>query len=104
MDKDLKAFRMNRPGIPQDRIAKRLGLAQQLMKLSVEDGQRINALKRISGSARLVHKAMLERPRDRVTPLSEYGSDVRNSNKSKCTGQAGDFGVRHTNMKKDTFR
>tara|TARA_B100000745_G_C20141095_1_gene391188 strand:- start:252 stop:1418 length:1167 start_codon:yes stop_codon:yes gene_type:complete len=36
--------------------------AQQLMKLSAEDGQRINSLKRISGSAHLIHKAMLERP------------------------------------------
>ena len=36
--------------------------AQQLMKLSAEDGLRINGLKRISGSAHLVHKAMLERP------------------------------------------
>lgn len=36
--------------------------AQQLMKLSAEDGQRINGLKRISGSAHLIHKAMLERP------------------------------------------
>ena len=36
--------------------------AQQLMKLSAEDGLRINELKRISGSAHLVHKAMLERP------------------------------------------
>lgn len=36
--------------------------AQQLMKLSAEDGARINGLKRISGSAHLVHKAMLERP------------------------------------------
>ena len=36
--------------------------AQQLMKLSAEDGVRINGLKRISGSAHLVHKAMLERP------------------------------------------
>jgi Fic family protein len=36
--------------------------AQQLMKLSAEDGQRINELKRISGSAHLIHKAMLERP------------------------------------------
>lgn len=35
---------------------------QQLMKLSAEDGQRINGLKRISGSAHLIHKAMLERP------------------------------------------
>ena len=36
--------------------------AQQLMKLSAEDGHRINSLKRISGSANLLHKAMLERP------------------------------------------
>jgi Fic family protein len=36
--------------------------AQQLMKLSAEDGVRINDLKRIFGSAHLVHKAMLERP------------------------------------------
>ncbi len=36
--------------------------AQQLMRLSAEDGQRINRLKRISGSAHLIHKAMLERP------------------------------------------
>lgn len=36
--------------------------AQQLTKLSAEDGQRINGLKRISGSAHLIHKAMLERP------------------------------------------
>ena len=36
--------------------------AQQLMKLSAEDGQRINGLKRISGSAHLIHKALLERP------------------------------------------
>jgi Fic family protein len=36
--------------------------AQQLMKLSAEDGQRINGLKRISGSAHLIHKAMLARP------------------------------------------
>ena len=36
--------------------------AQQLMKLSAEDGLRINGLKRISGSAHLVHKAMLARP------------------------------------------
>lgn len=35
---------------------------QKLMKLSAEDGRRINGLKRISGSAHLVHKAMLERP------------------------------------------
>jgi Fic family protein len=36
--------------------------AQQLMKLASDDGTRINQLKRISGSANLVHKAMLERP------------------------------------------
>ena len=36
--------------------------AQQLMKLASDDGNRINQLKRISGSANLVHKAMLERP------------------------------------------
>ena len=36
--------------------------AQRLMKLSAEDGQRINGLKRILGSAHLIHKAMLERP------------------------------------------
>jgi len=36
--------------------------AQQLIKLSTEDEQRINNLKRISGSAHLIHKAMLERP------------------------------------------
>jgi Fic family protein len=36
--------------------------AQQLMKLSAEDGLRISGMKRISGSAHLVHKAMLERP------------------------------------------
>jgi len=35
---------------------------QKLIKLSAEDGQRINGLKRISGSAHLIHKAMLERP------------------------------------------
>jgi DNA-binding MarR family transcriptional regulator len=32
------------------------------MRLSAEDGQRINGLKRISGSAHLIHKALLERP------------------------------------------
>lgn len=32
------------------------------MKLSAEDGLRINGLKRISGSAHLVHRAMLARP------------------------------------------
>jgi Fic family protein len=36
--------------------------AQQLMKLSASNDQRINGLKRISGSAHLIHKAMLERP------------------------------------------
>jgi Fic family protein len=36
--------------------------AQQLMWLASDDGNRINQLKRISGSANLVHKAMLERP------------------------------------------
>jgi Fic family protein len=36
--------------------------AQRLMRLSAEDGQRINGLKRISGSAHLIHKALLERP------------------------------------------
>ncbi|MCB9495206.1 MAG: Fic family protein [Desulfobacteraceae bacterium] len=36
--------------------------AQQLMRLSAMDGQLINGLKRISGSAHLIHKAMLERP------------------------------------------
>jgi Fic family protein len=36
--------------------------AQKLLKLSADDGQRINGLKRISGSAHLIHKAMLERP------------------------------------------
>lgn len=35
---------------------------QQLMKLSAKDGQRINGLKRISGSAHLIHKTLLERP------------------------------------------
>lgn len=33
-----------------------------LMKVSAEDGQRINALKRISGSVHLIHKVMLKRP------------------------------------------
>ncbi len=36
--------------------------AQQLMTLATLDGQRINKLKRISGSAHQIHKAMLERP------------------------------------------
>ncbi len=36
--------------------------AQQLMQLSADDGLRINGLKRISGSAHLIHKVMLERP------------------------------------------
>ncbi len=42
--------------------AKAVETAQQLMRRSAEDGQRINGLKRISGSARLVHKTLLERP------------------------------------------
>jgi len=36
--------------------------AQQLMKFSTEDGVRMNERKRISGSANLIHKKMLERP------------------------------------------
>ncbi len=36
--------------------------AQQLMTLSAEDDQRINGLKRISGSAHRIHKVMLARP------------------------------------------
>jgi Fic family protein len=36
--------------------------AQQLMRLSAADGQRLNKLKRISGSVRLIHNALLERP------------------------------------------
>jgi Fic family protein len=36
--------------------------AKQLMRLASDDGNRINQLKRISGSANLVQKAMLERP------------------------------------------
>jgi Fic family protein len=36
--------------------------AQKLMKLAADDGQRINGLKRIAGSAHLIHRAMLERP------------------------------------------
>lgn len=35
---------------------------QALMKLSAQDSQRINGLKRISGSAHAVHRALLERP------------------------------------------
>ncbi len=42
--------------------AQAVGTAQQLMNLSSTDGQRINTLKRISGSAHLIHKALLERP------------------------------------------
>lgn len=45
-----------------DTATQAVATAQQLMSLSAEDGQRINALKRISGSAHLIHKAMLERP------------------------------------------
>ncbi len=37
-------------------------MARQLMELAADDGQRIDGLKRISGSAHLIHKAMLERP------------------------------------------
>mgnify|MGYP003984830227 CR=1 FL=1 len=37
-------------------------MSQKLLKLSADDGQRINGLKRISGSAHLIHNAMLERP------------------------------------------
>lgn len=36
--------------------------AKQLMRLASDDGNRINQLKRISGSANMVQKAMLERP------------------------------------------
>jgi len=36
--------------------------AQRLMNLSARDGKHINGLKRISGSAHLIHKAFLERP------------------------------------------
>ncbi len=36
--------------------------AQQLMELAASAEQRINKLKRISGSANLIHKALLERP------------------------------------------
>lgn len=36
--------------------------AQKLMKLSADDGQRINGLKRASGSLHQIHKALLERP------------------------------------------
>jgi Fic family protein len=36
--------------------------AQKLMKRSSVDGDRINKLKRISGSASLIHRAVLERP------------------------------------------
>jgi Fic family protein len=43
-------------------VTQAVDTAQQLMRLSAEDGQRINGLKRISGSAHLIHKAMLERP------------------------------------------
>jgi len=35
---------------------------QRLMNLSARDGEYINGLKRISGSAHLIHKSMLERP------------------------------------------
>lgn len=36
--------------------------AQQLMRLAASDGEKTNSLKRISGSAHLIQKAMLERP------------------------------------------
>ncbi len=36
--------------------------AQRLLKLSNENGQRINGMKRIAGSAHQIHRAMLERP------------------------------------------
>jgi Fic family protein len=36
--------------------------AQQLLKLAAVDGQRIQKLRRASGSAHLIHKSMLERP------------------------------------------
>jgi Fic family protein len=36
--------------------------ARQLMKLSEEDEEQINGLKRISGSAHLIHKVLLEHP------------------------------------------
>jgi len=39
-----------------------LDTAQKLMKRSSVDGDRINKLKRISGSASLIHRAVLERP------------------------------------------
>ncbi len=36
--------------------------ARQLMQLAASDERRIKKLKRISGSALMIHKAMLERP------------------------------------------
>ena len=36
--------------------------AQRLLKLSSENGQRINGIKRIASSAHQIHRAMLERP------------------------------------------
>ncbi len=45
-----------------DTATQAVDTARQLMKLSSEDGQRLGGLKRISGSAHLIHKAMLERP------------------------------------------
>ncbi|MDE2759479.1 MAG: Fic family protein [Rhodobacteraceae bacterium] len=39
-----------------------VGTAQKLMKLSEDDDIRIKSLKRTSGSASLIHKAILERP------------------------------------------
>jgi Fic family protein len=35
---------------------------QQLLNLAATDGQRINGLKRIAGSAHLIHSALFERP------------------------------------------
>ncbi|MCK5134049.1 MAG: Fic family protein [Candidatus Sabulitectum sp.] len=45
-----------------DTATQAVDTAQKLMKLSSVDGERINRLKRISGSASLIHKAALERP------------------------------------------
>ncbi len=45
-----------------DTATQAVDTAQRLMKLSAADSQRINDFKRISGSAHLIHKAILERP------------------------------------------
>lgn len=45
-----------------DTATQAVDTAQKLMKLSSVDAERINKLKRISGSASLIHKAVLERP------------------------------------------